>query len=61
MKGLVFREFIDLVETKFGDDIVDEIIEAADLPSGGAYPAVGTYPHSEMVSLVVELSRAVER
>ena len=34
MKGLVFREFIDLVEAKFGDDIVDEIIEAADLPSG---------------------------
>ena len=60
MKGLVFREFIDLVEAKFGDDIVDEIIEAADLPSGGAYTAVGTYPHREMVSLVVELSRAVE-
>lgn len=60
MKGLVFREFIDLVETKFGDDVADEIIEAADLPSGGAYTSVGTYPHSEMVALVVELSKVTE-
>lgn len=56
MKGLVFTEFMDMVEHSFSADMVDDIIDASDLPSGGAYTSVGTYPHSEMVSLVVSLS-----
>lgn len=56
MKGIVFSEFIELVEDKFGFDIADEIIEKADLPSGGAYTQVGTYDHKELVALVVLLS-----
>ncbi len=57
MKGLVFTEFMEMVEQTFSADMVDDIIEASALPSGGAYTAVGTYPHSEMVSLVQNLSR----
>lgn len=56
MKGLVFTEFMEMVENKFSANIVDDIIDASDLPSGGAYTAVGTYPHSEMVALVQNLS-----
>lgn len=56
MKGIVFTEFIELVEDKFGIEMVDKIISSAELPSGGAYTAVGTYSHSEMVSLLTELS-----
>lgn len=56
MKGLVFTEFMEMVEQKFSAEMVDDIIDAADLSSGGAYTAVGTYPHSEMVSLVQNLS-----
>lgn len=56
MKGIVFTEFLEMVEDKFSEDMVDDIIEDADLPSGGAYTSVGTYPHSEIVSLVVSLS-----
>ena len=56
MKGVIFTEFMDLVESAFGIDTVDEIIERSDLPSGGAYTAVGTYDHQEIVSLVVNLS-----
>ena len=60
MKGIVFTEFIELVEEKFGYAMVDDIIEASDLPSGGAYTAVGTYSHSEMVKLVAQLSQRTD-
>ena len=56
MKGVVFTEFLGLVEEKFGEDVVDDIIEAAELASGGAYTAVGYYDHGEMVALVTHLS-----
>lgn len=56
MKGIVFTEFLELVETKFGLEMVDEIISASDLASGGAYTAVGTYSFSEMLALVTNLS-----
>lgn len=58
MKGVIFTEFLDMVETKFSADMVDDIIDDADLPSDGAYTAVGTYPHEEIVSLVASLSKA---
>lgn len=57
MKGIVFTEFLDLVESKFGMEMVDEIIENAQLPSGGVYTAVGTYPFSEMLSLLTQLGK----
>lgn len=57
MKGIIFTEFLGLVEQKWDADMVDDIIDACDLPSGGAYTAVGTYDHQEIVALVVELSK----
>ena len=57
MKGIVFREFIDMVEDQFLLETADTIIAASELSTAGAYTAVGTYPHSEMVSLVVNLSK----
>ena len=57
MKGIVFSESLKLVEEKFGLETVDHLIESTELASGGAYTAVGTYPHSEMVALVVALSQ----
>ncbi len=56
MKGIVFTEFLDMVEEKFGLEIADQMIAGCDLPSGGAYTAVGTYDHREIVQLVVRLS-----
>lgn len=56
MKGMVFTEFLEFVERQFGEDMVDDVIEAADVPSGGAYTSVGTYSHGEMVALVVALA-----
>jgi hypothetical protein len=57
MKGVVFTSFLEMVETKFSADMVDHILLDAAPPNGGAYTAVGTYPHEEMVALVVSLSR----
>ena len=55
MKGVVFTEFLEMVEQKFGMGMVNALIENNDLATDGVYSAVGTYHHSEMVSLVVDL------
>jgi len=60
MKGMIFTEFLEMVEETFSYKVVDAIITAADLPSGGAYTAVGTYPHSEIVQLVSNLSKETD-
>ena len=57
MKGVVFVEFLEMVEAEFSADLADDIIDDCELPSGGAYTTVGTYDHSEMVSLVGALSQ----
>ncbi len=57
MKGVVFTEFLDMVEENFSADMADDIIEMSNLSSGGSYTAVGTYPHEELVSMVVALSK----
>ena len=56
MKGIVFREFIDMVEAQFSPETADAIIEASSLSTNGAYTSIGTYPHQEMVDLVSNLS-----
>ena len=56
MKGLIFTEFLDLVEDKFGLGMVDQIIEASDLESDGVYTSVGTYEFSELLQLLTHLS-----
>jgi hypothetical protein len=59
MKGMVFTEFLEMVESRFSADMVDDIIEDSHLPGGGAYTAVGTYDHAELVAMVMALSRRV--
>jgi hypothetical protein len=56
MKGVVFTEFIEMVEQKFSTSVANRLLDESDLPSGGAYTAVGTYDHQELVSMVVKLS-----
>ncbi|MGH8615930.1 MAG: heme NO-binding domain-containing protein [Gammaproteobacteria bacterium] len=56
MKGIVFTEFLGFVADHYGDDAVDDIIEASGLRSGGAYTAVGTYDHGELVTLCQALA-----
>jgi hypothetical protein len=53
---MVFTEFLDMVESAYSADFVDDLIDACELPSGGAYTSVGTYDHREIVTLVTALS-----
>lgn len=57
MKGVVFTEFFGMVEAQFSADMVDDLIDATEPASGGAYTAVGTYDHGEIVAMVIELAR----
>ena len=56
MKGIVFTEFLDLVEDKFGLEVVDKIITQSQLESNGIYTSIGTYKFSEMLQLLQHLS-----
>lgn len=56
MKGIVFTEFLELVEEKFGYEVADHIIEHSQLPNNGAYTAVGTYPFNELATMLGKLS-----
>jgi hypothetical protein len=56
MKGIVFTEFLDLVEDKFGIEMVDGIISNSKLASEGVYTSIGTYSFSEMLQLLQNLS-----
>lgn len=59
MKGIVFTEFMDMVEAVFSIDVLEDVIQQSALPNDGAYTAVGTYPHQEIVKLTANLSQAV--
>ncbi len=56
MKGVVFTEFLEMVEDRFSPEMADQIVVRAELPSGGVYTTVGTYDHREMIQLVSCLS-----
>lgn len=52
MKGIVFTELLEMVEQKFGYEMVDHIITASGAESNGVYTAVGTYSSKELFGLV---------
>jgi len=55
MKGIVFTEFIEMVESKWGLAMVDKILDPEGLPSEGIYTSVGTYDDREIGILVTRL------
>jgi hypothetical protein len=57
MKGIIFKQFLTLVEKEFGEDLVEEMIDHSKVPSGGSYTSVGTYPHEEIIKLAETLSK----
>lgn len=57
MKGVIFTELLAMAEETFGEAVVDQVIDASDLPSGGAYTTVGNYPCAELVTLVGGFAR----
>ncbi|GGD05828.1 heme NO-binding domain-containing protein [Aquisalinus flavus] len=57
MKGVVFVELFEFVEQNYDVFFLQDLIEAADLPSGGVYTAVGTYPGCEMARLAAAFAQ----
>lgn len=55
MKGIIFTEFLELVEDKFGLAVLDQVLEQA--KDSGVYTSVGSYDHQALVKLIVELSQ----
>ena len=56
MKGVVFTEFLEMVEATFGLTVLDQIIQGSSLSTGAVYTGVGTYDHRELLQLVTQLS-----
>ncbi|MGF1754528.1 heme NO-binding domain-containing protein, partial [Vibrio makurazakiensis] len=49
MKGIIFTEFLELVEQKFGLDMLNEVLKLSG--DGGVYTSVGSYDHRKLVIL----------
>lgn len=60
MKGIVFTEFLEMVEQTYSYEMVDNLLTQNELPSGGIYTSIGTYAHQEMVTLVTDLSKKTQ-
>ncbi len=58
MKGVIFTEFMWLVEDKFGLETLDEVLNAAG--DDGVYTTVGSYDHKQLVQLIVHLSKKTD-
>ncbi len=56
MRGVVFSQFLERVEARFGLDMVETLIEKTQPASGGVYTAVGSYPYEELHAMILELS-----
>jgi hypothetical protein len=58
MKGIVFTHFFEMVESEFGEEMVESLIDDAETSTNGVYITAGTYPAQDMVNLVSSLSKA---
>ena len=54
MKGVVFTQFLEMIEDKFGFDTVDDMIEKSGV--SGVYTQAGNYPPGELLEMVNALS-----
>ncbi|PMH46576.1 guanylate cyclase [Vibrio sp. 10N.286.49.B3] len=58
MKGIIFTEFMELVEDQFGLDVLDEVLAMSQ--DEGIYTSVGSYDHRSLVKLIVNLSKKTD-
>ncbi|PSW19981.1 guanylate cyclase [Photobacterium sanctipauli] len=55
MKGIIFTEFLDIVESSFGLEVCQTMLD--DALDEGSYTAVGSYDHRDLVKLIITLSK----
>lgn len=61
MKGIVFTEFIEMMEGEIGIARTQELLNSLELTDGGAFTSIGDYPFSDLVKIVVSLSEMTRR
>lgn len=61
MRGLIFTQYLEMVENHYSADMVDDIIEDVNPPSGGSYTAVSKYNHQELADLCVALAKRTDQ
>ncbi len=54
MKGVVFTEFMELVESGFGMQIADNVLTKG-CPFHSGFTSVGTYDHQDLLGMVAQL------
>ncbi|WP_297478876.1 heme NO-binding domain-containing protein [uncultured Photobacterium sp.] len=54
MKGIIFTEFIAIVEEQFGLEISQQMFDHAN--DAGIYTTVGSYDHRQLIKLITSLS-----
>jgi hypothetical protein len=59
VKGVIFNLLEQAVGQEFGEDTWETLLDGANV--SGVYTAVGSYPHEELVALVVQASAATGR
>lgn len=55
MKGVIFTEFLELVETGFSLNVADKVITKA-CPFHSAFTSVGKYDYRDLIAMVEQLS-----
>ncbi|MBW3694836.1 guanylate cyclase [Vibrio sp. T187] len=58
MKGIIFTEFLELVENKFGLEVLNDVLEMSE--DEGVYTSVGSYDHRNLVKMIINLSKKTE-
>jgi len=56
----VFTEFVEMIDKRYGLDVVDRMIAASDSSCGGSYVSVDTYSHEEFARLIGSLGEIVD-
>ena len=60
MKGFIFTNFLEFIETTHGLEMVDEMITNCNLPSEGIYSSFSSYDFNELVSLLTYVSKKTD-
>lgn len=58
MKGIIFTEFLDIIEQTFGLDVCQQMLDLSS--DDGVYTAVGSYDHRDLVKLIVSLGKITD-
>lgn len=61
MKGMIFTEFLEMLEEQHGLALKHQVIRDSRVADGGAYTSVGNYSHADLVALVSALETATGR